>query len=174
MVVTESGMILIKKNVFFLVFHVMPSSGTYQGLNTRVVFLWETRNQLLLPNLPEKDRFLRPGGRTTVQFMSSVFSNICSISCMLLRTLRISGSRRNRISKGDCAPEFANSKYQKSTLLWNWPSWNNMGQDPREASLHMLTFSVPGRHGNEPADSGSPHGANHCFHGEGISHHPRK
>lgn len=38
----------------------------------------------------------------------------------------------------------------------------------------MLTFSVPGRHGNEPADTGSPHGTDHCPHGEGISRHPRE
>lgn len=81
------------------------------------VFFCDTRNQLLLPNLPEEGRFLRPGGRTTVQFMSSVFSNICSISCMLLRTLRISGSRRNRISRDDCAPEFAESKSEKHRNL---------------------------------------------------------
>lgn len=45
--------------------------------------------------------------------MSSVFRRSCSISCMFMRTLRIIGSRRNRMRKDDCAPELANNRREK-------------------------------------------------------------
>lgn len=61
-------------------------------------------------------RFLRPGGRTTVQLMSSVFCRNCSISYMLLRTLRINGSRRNLIRYDDWVPEFG-SVYQEVMVM---------------------------------------------------------
>lgn len=50
---------------------------------------------------------------------------------------------------------------------------DNMDQ-VKIVSLQVLTFSVPGRHGNEPADAGSPHGTDHCLHREGIPRYPRK
>lgn len=57
--------------------------------------------------VPEAGRFLSPGGRTTVQLMSSVFCRNCSIWNMSVRTLRIRGSSRNRIRYDDWAPELA-------------------------------------------------------------------
>lgn len=37
-----------------------------------------------------------------------------------------------------------------------------------------LTLSVPGRHGNDPADSCLSHGADHRVHGQGVSRHARE
>lgn len=37
-----------------------------------------------------------------------------------------------------------------------------------------LTLSVPGGHGDDPADPSLSHGADHRRHGEGVARHPRK
>jgi len=50
--------------------------------------------------VPVAGRFWRPGGRTTVQSMSSLVRSAASIWYMLLRRLRIIGRRRFRIRKG--------------------------------------------------------------------------
>lgn len=72
--------------------------------------------------VPEAGRFFRPGGRTTVQLMSWIFCRNCSISNMLVRTLRIIGSSRKRMRYGDSVPELADretEEHHEIKLLYN-------------------------------------------------------
>lgn len=66
--------------------------------------------------LPEAGWFFRPGGRTTVQLMSSVFCSSFSISYMLVSMLRIIGSSMKRMRKGDCLPESADGGRWRTRL----------------------------------------------------------
>lgn len=50
-------------------------------------------------------------------------------------------------------------------------SGENFRKVPREDHVCLLTLSVPGGHGDDPVDSGLSHGADHCFHGLGVSRH---